>query len=647
MLFFACFCMALLSGCMSGSGEDNNPNRAQGPASLKIVVGNNQINKALDNSELPEGIDRIVVSVTDSSGATLGEGDILAAGGELTLPVPSGVILTIRGLAFAGESLDFQAQTNVGPLIAGISIAVSLTLVPAGANASELNAPIQIDISPDGRSGNKLSNRAVFSGDTQLILFKSEADNLVTGDINEQADFFLKDRRNNRITNVHTKSDNEQADGAAVSADMSANGRVIVFASEASNFASNPVDDNAVSDVFVKELDTNTTTRISLTSTNEQAPLPSGQPSLSEDGQIVVFVSDNSLTDGGATGVYLKNLSSGELQYLDTGTAPLLSGDGSRVIIWDATNNTLKLYNIAEKTSIDITSPYAVPEASVAVPYAITTEGRLLVFALQGGNASELNSGIYLYDSSSEDTSPVIRLISTDSDGVALDTTSSPAVTPSLSNTGRYIVYAIGTTIHVKDSTTGEAVQLAQTGALPSLSKNGQWVAYTIDETDNLYLIPNPLFSTTPGSPGTPGSTQTLTVTIEGEGSVSSQDGNIACGEQCSHDYANATLVQLTAAAQTGFVLTAWQGDCTGSDLVVQVTLNQARSCTAVFTAENKTLMLTIKGGPNAGSVRSDDGDENTPPTLVCENTEGEESICNGEFPHGQTVNLVPTLGEG
>jgi len=576
MLFLVCFLIVLLPGCMSGSENDNNnnPNRAQGPASLKIVLGDNRVNKALDNDALPEGIDRIVVKVTDRNETTLDEGDILAAGGALTLSVPSGVILTLRGLAFAGESLNFQAQTNVGPLIADVSTSVSLTLVPVGDNASELNSPIQIDI---GGSGNTLSNRAIFSDNNQIILFKSEADNLVIGDTNGRTDFFLKDRGNNRITNVHTNSANEQADGAAVSADMSADGRVIVFESEASNLASNPVDSNGFTDIFIKELDTNTTTRISVTSANQETNWRSYQPSLSEDGQIAVFVSDNSLTDAGAAGVYLKNLSNGDLEYLGAGQAPSLSGDGSHVILWDTTTQTLKLYNVAEKTSVDLIPSYIAPEASEAVPYDINTTGQLVVFAQQGGNTAgdeaELNNGIYLYDNVSN-TAPTIRLISTDSDGVALDTTSSPAITPSLSGEGRYIVYAIGTTIHVKDSTTGAATQLAQAGALPSLSKNGQWIGYTISEADsktkNLYIVSNPLFSETPGSP--PG------------------------------------------------------------------------------TSTTKTLMLTIKGGPNAGLVRSDDGDETTIPptlpTLFCANVDADETICNGEFPHGQEVKLFPTLGE-
>ncbi len=653
-LFLMGLLVVVLSACMSGSEGEN---RAQGPATLKVTVGGNpsqnknNINKSvqnkLDNADLPTGIDSIVVQVTDESGATLGEGDILATGGEIEFTVPPGIVLTITGLAYASGTLNFQAQTSVAPLLAGMSTSVELTLLPAGANASPLNVPIQIDTNPNGLSGNALSSRAIFSDNNQAVLFKSAANNLVTDDTNDQVDFFLKDRSNNRIINIHTDSDNNQADGAAVSADMSADGRVIVFESEAGNLAMNPVDTNAASDIFVKALDTNITTRISLTSTNQQAPLGSFQPTLSDDGQLAVFVSENSLIAEGTTGIYLKNRTLDTLEYLGAGIKPLLSGDGSHVIIWDTTTSTLKLHNIANKTNIDITTPYVVPEASAAAPYDINTNGQFIVFTLQGNDAvtDETlagSSGIYLYENVSN--SPAIRLISTDSEGVAFDTTAVPAITPSISGEGRYIAYAIGTTIYVKDRTTEQAVQLAQSGTLPSLSKEGRWVAYTISDTDNLYMVPNPLFGAVSDSPDTP-ATQLLNITLEGEGVVNSQDGNIACGEQCTYNYPDGTLVQLEAIAPDNISFTAWQGDCAGTEPIVQVTLDQARSCTAVFSTQNQTLMLTIKGGPNAGSIRSDDGNDTDPPTLICENTEGEQSICNGEFPHNQSVTLMPILG--
>ena len=646
MTFLLVFLFVFLQGCMPGSGDDKGQNRSTGPASLKISV-NGGMQKAL-SGELPSDIDSVVVRISDENDESVGDGDLLAAGGDIIFSVPSGVVLNISGQAYANGSVQYQSQTTVGPLIAGISTTVDLSLLPVSADAPGLDVPIQIDTRPDGRSGNALSNQAVFSKNNQSILFKSQSDNLVVNDVNGFADLFLKNRGENRVVNVHTSTNDEQANGDAVAADMSADGAVVVFESEAANLDDEPKDTNDVSDVFVKDLVKSTTKRISLTSVGEQAVLPSYQPTISNNGQLVAFVSEAVLTDDGGVGVYLKDLISGNLSYIGPGIEPVISGDGTHILIWDIAERALNLYNIASGTTLNVLNGFNVPAESAGVPYDINADGRFLVFAFEPENviakavadSSSFVRGVYIFEHIDELMS--IRLISTEEDRSAKDVSEVPAITPSVSGDGRFVVYTIGGKIFVKDRITEKTVEVAMNGSLPTLSEDGRWISYTIISTDNLYMVRNPLFGDAPDAPDSPEAPEefALNVSFTGVGSLNTLDGNISCGERCSHDYARATEVTLSAVPGEGHEFGGWQGACEGLDAQIVVLMDQARSCSAEFSPIEHTLMLTINGGPNAGYIESNDG--GVPPQIKCENNDSDQSICSREFAHNQVVTMLP-----
>ncbi|MGH7885830.1 MAG: InlB B-repeat-containing protein [Thermodesulfobacteriota bacterium] len=84
---------------------------------------------------------------------------------------------------------------------------------------------------------------------------------------------------------------------------------------------------------------------------------------------------------------------------------------------------------------------------------------------------------------------------------------------------------------------------------------------------------------------GTSPGTFALTVSKNGEGSgvVTSSPSGINCGSDCSENYNDSTVVQLTATADSGSEFASWSGSCSGTNNVTNVTLSQARSCTAAF----------------------------------------------------------------
>lgn len=144
------------------------------------------------------------------------------------------------------------------------------------------------------------------------------------------------------------------------------------------------------------------------------------------------------------------------------------------------------------------------------------------------------------------------------------------------------------------------------------------------------------------GSLGTGGAqvvTYSLNITptpATGGGTVSSNPTGIsqcgAAGGTCSASFPASQTVTLTAAAQLGYTFTGWGGACTGSSVVTTVSMTQARSCTAMFTAQY-VLTLNVTG---SGSVTSS-------PAGISSCT----GACTRKYSDGQVVTLNATPARG
>lgn len=53
-----------------------------------------------------------------------------------------------------------------------------------------------------------------------------------------------------------------------------------------------------------------------------------------------------------------------------------------------------------------------------------------------------------------------------------------------------------------------------------------------------------------------------LQVTNSGGGTITSNDGQIDCGQLCTADYQASTTVTLTATPDQGYIFLGWTGDC-------------------------------------------------------------------------------------
>ncbi len=92
-----------------------------------------------------------------------------------------------------------------------------------------------------------------------------------------------------------------------------------------------------------------------------------------------------------------------------------------------------------------------------------------------------------------------------------------------------------------------------------------------------------------------------LTVSMTGNGTVTSSPAGVACPTDCSQIYNYGTMVTLTAAAATGSTFTGWGGACTGTGACT-VTIDAAKTVTAAFTLNMYTLTVA-KAGTGSGTV--------------------------------------------
>ena len=142
----------------------------------------------------------------------------------------------------------------------------------------------------DGTIANGESRWSSISSDGRYVLFQSEATNLVENDSNGYIDVFMHDRETGETTLVSVASDGTQGNLESGLAEISADGRFIVFESDASNLIEND-ENNHGKDIFIRNLDTGEVTLVSVASDSTQGNQDSRFPSISADGQFITFES--------------------------------------------------------------------------------------------------------------------------------------------------------------------------------------------------------------------------------------------------------------------------------------------------------------------------------------------------------------------
>ncbi len=149
-----------------------------------------------------------------------------------------------------------------------------------------------ITVATDGATPAGGSDEPSVSADGRYVAFISSARDLVPGDTNGATDAFVRDRQTGATTRVSVDSAGTQADNVSENPSISGDGRYVVFGSYASNLA--PGDTNDEYDIFLRDREASTTTRIDLDVNGRQLPRGTAAnvyPSISADGRLVAYES--------------------------------------------------------------------------------------------------------------------------------------------------------------------------------------------------------------------------------------------------------------------------------------------------------------------------------------------------------------------
>jgi len=124
-------------------------------------------------------------------------------------------------------------------------------------------------------AGFSSTGQRAMSADGRFLVFESNR-TLVAGDTNGTFDIFVRDRQTGALERVSVATDGTEGDGLSQAPAISANGRHVVFLSQASNL--DPTDTNGVSDLYVRDLDTGMTSLVTIGPSGERLNCTCSRP---------------------------------------------------------------------------------------------------------------------------------------------------------------------------------------------------------------------------------------------------------------------------------------------------------------------------------------------------------------------------------
>jgi Tol biopolymer transport system component len=431
---------------------------------------------------------------------------------------------TLRLLALAALAPSCKGNINDETVLVDATVRVSLS--STGAQA-------------DGRS----EERPSLSADGRFVAFSSVATNLVPGDTNGFQDIFLHDRLTGTTVRVSVEDpvanpdgigDGTNANEASYTPVISADGRYVAFASDASDLVAG--DGNGLRDVFVWDRTTGTVSRISEPPGGGDSDGLSERPAISADGQFVAFQSYATNLDalepstnisldifrwqrappaiarvtvdsgGGVADGDSRNPSvsgAGRFVAFESDATDLLAASDTNgltdIFLWDSTPAgggppATALVSVALGGGFAVTGPSDLPSISTDGRYIAFSSGASDLVAVDGNGTTD----VFVRDTSGAGST---RLASTNSRGLqAIGISTNPA----LSGDGRFLSFQSyasnlvegdtngapdvflkdltqGTTTRVSVRTYGVQTPSTQVSDRPAVSAAGRYVAFVSD----------------------------------------------------------------------------------------------------------------------------------------------------------------------
>ncbi len=312
-----------------------------------------------------------------------------------------------------------------------------------------------ISATSQGAAGNAASDLPSISADGSYVVFQSSATNLVSGDTNARRDIFLLDRQSGATVRVSKGLSGAESNADSQTPMIAAAGRYVVFQSTATNLVN--ADTNLVPDIFVYDVSTGSTTRVSVATGNAQGNGDCYRPQISSDGRFVAFTSfstalvandtnaasdvflhdrdpdaNGTFDEGNGTTVRVSLSPTGA--QLDTASDfPSLSSNGRYVAFSSGTG--VYVYDRNSGTTENIT-----PTSNGASSFtSISADGQTVVYTSAATNlvASDTNSNVldvFVYNR----TLTTTTLASVSQSGTQ---STDDSLSPAISSDGRYVVF--------------------------------------------------------------------------------------------------------------------------------------------------------------------------------------------------------------
>ncbi|MFM9068273.1 MAG: TolB family protein, partial [Planctomycetota bacterium] len=355
-------------GSFSYSAVSNDTSR------LQVSLSGN--NLTLNTQPGVSGIVRVTVTATD--GPRAGQYDLYGRSDQQSFDVSIG-LGAIYGTLVDDLDADGQFDTNEAG-VEGQSIYVDrngngrldpnepLTTTDANGAYQFLGDDIKLLVptpilvaeklgAPDTTPSAGASNAAV-SLDGRWIAF-STTSQLVSGDTNGLKDIYVRDTTTGVVTLVSQTFSGAAGNGTSDKFFISPDGRFIVFDSFSTNLVTNVTDTNGKRDLFVRDLQTNSTQIISRNSngstTANGTTLPFG---FSPNGQLVLLQSDSSdmvtgVTDTNAViDLFVYNLQSGSLQLISQSSTTATAANGAATAVAFSPNSQYVLFTSLATNSV-------------------------------------------------------------------------------------------------------------------------------------------------------------------------------------------------------------------------------------------------------------------------------------------------------
>jgi Tol biopolymer transport system component len=145
---------------------------------------------------------------------------------------------------------------------------------------------VNASVGTNGELANGSSSTPSLSHDGRYLAFDSAASNLVPNDVNGKSDVFVRDLMTGTTELISRNNEGVQGDDSSTSPSISGDGRLVAFASRASNLGGRQHDD-----IYVYDRHARTLELITLNTHGQPANSGSDWPAISGDGRFVAFTS--------------------------------------------------------------------------------------------------------------------------------------------------------------------------------------------------------------------------------------------------------------------------------------------------------------------------------------------------------------------